>query len=122
MSLQMPALKKFVCRAYPSLSLSYNLIKLYVLLFLFPHCNVLFPPPHYTDIQRYAVTEFFCIPHKVFFFVFPCGSQLVRCRLSYWIRNLGIFTAVSVQEECTICTITQMNRPYHSGEEPLSPV
>ena len=28
-----PALKKFVCRAYPSLSLSYNLIKLYVLLF-----------------------------------------------------------------------------------------
>ena len=64
-----------------------------------------------------------CLLHFCcFFFVFPCGSQLVRCRLSYWIRNLGIFTAVSVQEECTICTITQMNRPYHSGEEPLSPV
>ena len=30
--------------------------------------------------------------------------------------------AVSVQEECTICTITQVNRPCHSGEEPLSPV
>ena len=49
--------KKFVCRESPSLLLSYNLIKLYILLFFVSALQYFFvPSPHYADIQRYMVT------------------------------------------------------------------
>lgn len=79
-----PALKKFVCRAYPSLSLSYNLIKLYVLLFLFPHCNVFVSPPYHTDIQRHEVTEFSVSPQSVFsFFLVEASLSDAGCHIGY---------------------------------------
>lgn len=84
MSLQMPGSQKFVCRAYPSLSLSYNLIKLYVLLFLFPHCNVFVSPPYHTDIQRHEVTEFSVSPQSVFsFFLAEASSSDAGCHIGY---------------------------------------
>lgn len=84
MSLQMPGSQKFVCRAYPSLSLSYNLIKLYVLLFLFPHCNVLFRHRIiliYNDMQW----QNFLYPHKVFFsfFLAEASSSDAGCHIGY---------------------------------------
>lgn len=83
MSLQMPGSQKFVCRAYPSLSLSYNLIKLYVLLFLFPHCNVLFRHRIiliYNDMQW----QNFLYPHKCFsFFLVEASLSDAGCHIGY---------------------------------------
>lgn len=80
-----PALKKFVCRAYPSLSLSYNLIKLYVLLFFISALQCFCSATALYWYTTICSDRIFCIPTKCFFsfFLAEASSSDAGCHIGY---------------------------------------
>ena len=80
-----PALKKFVCRESPSLLLSYNLIKLYILLFFVSALQYFLSRHRIILIYSDIWWRNFLYPHKVFFsfFLAEASSSDAGCHIGY---------------------------------------